>query len=274
MVDLNDISSTKGLHIAHLNVRSLVNKWDNIKANFLDSGIHILTFSETWLHALLPDNQFCLGTHYTLLRNDRKWNDSNDKTLPPKKGGGTCMYINNTLCFSENTYSDLDISTIDLEAQWVAISQKPNKTILIGNLYRPPQGNAKNCIDMIENALSNVDLQKVEIILMGDLNLDLLDKNNKFAKELVNPLKQMGLRQLIKEPTRYSHSKDSCLDLVFTNSNIIARSGVGNINISDHQMVFATRKKVKFLKIKCDFIGRSYRNYNTEIFQDRIKKKL
>ena len=141
-------------------------------------------------------------------------------------------------------------------------SQKPNKTILIGNLYRPPQGNAKNCIDMIEHTLSNVDLQKVEIILMGDLNLDLLDKNNKFAKELVNTLKQMGLRQLIKEPTRYSNSKDSCLDLVFTNSNIIARSGVGNINISDHQMVFATRKKVKFFKKKCDFIGRSYRNYN------------
>ena len=227
MIDLNDISSTKGLHIAHLNVRSMVNKWDNIKANFLDSGIHILTFSETWLHALLPDNQLCLGNHYTLLRNDRKWNDSNDKTLPPKKGGGTCRYINNTLCFSENTYSDLNISTIDLEAQWVAISQKPNKTILIGHLYRPPQGNAKNCIDMIENALSNVDLQKVESILMGDLNLDLFDKNNKFAKELVNTLKRLGLCQLIKEPTRYSHSKDSCLDLVFTNSNIIARSGVG-----------------------------------------------
>ena len=36
-------------------------------------------------------------------------------------------------------------------------------------------------------------------------------------------------------------------------------------------MIFTTRKKVKFLKKKCDFIGRSYRNYNIEIFQDRIK---
>ena len=59
MYDLNDISNTKVLHIAHLNVRRMVNKWDNIKANFLDSA--------TWLHALLPDNQFYLGNHYTLL---------------------------------------------------------------------------------------------------------------------------------------------------------------------------------------------------------------
>ena len=48
MYDLNDISNTNGLHIAHLNVRSMVNKCDNIKANFLDSGIHVLSFSETW----------------------------------------------------------------------------------------------------------------------------------------------------------------------------------------------------------------------------------
>ena len=99
MYDLNEIHNKRGLHIAHLNVRSMVNKWDNIKANFLDSGIHILTFSETWLHELLPDNQFYLGTQYTLLRNDRKWNDANNSNLPPKKGGGVCMYVNNKLSF-------------------------------------------------------------------------------------------------------------------------------------------------------------------------------
>ena len=34
---------------------------------FLESGIHVLSFSETWLHAPLPDSQFYLGNHYTLL---------------------------------------------------------------------------------------------------------------------------------------------------------------------------------------------------------------
>ena len=82
-------------------------------------------------------------------------------------------------------------------------------------------------------------------------------KNNKPAKELISTLKQLGLRQIIKEPTRYSRDKDSCLDLFVTNSDIIASSGVCNVNISDHQMILLTRKKAKFLKLKCDFNGRS-----------------
>ena len=48
MHDLNEIRNTRGLYITHLNE----NKWDNIKANFLDPGIHVLAFSATWLHAL------------------------------------------------------------------------------------------------------------------------------------------------------------------------------------------------------------------------------
>ena len=42
MYDIEDIRNLKGIHMAHLNVRSMVNKWDNIKANFMNSGIHIL----------------------------------------------------------------------------------------------------------------------------------------------------------------------------------------------------------------------------------------
>ena len=83
----------KGMHMSHLNVRSMVDKWDNLRANFLKSGIHIITFSETWLHSQLPDNLFSLSDDYTLLRLDRHWNDSNNLNLPPKKGGGLCCYI-------------------------------------------------------------------------------------------------------------------------------------------------------------------------------------
>ena len=106
---------------------------------------------------------------------------------------------------------------------------------------------------------------------MGDLNIDILDKGNANSKLLINMTKQLGLRQLISEPTRYSPVRDTCIDLFFTNSDIIANVGVGNVNISDHQMIILTRKKAKMLKQKCEFTGRSYRNYNKEIFQERIR---
>ena len=74
------------------------------------------------------------------------------------------MYINNRLSFSDSSFSHFNVSTIDLEALWVTISLKTNKTILIGNLYRPPQGNASKCIELLENILSSIDLHKIEII--------------------------------------------------------------------------------------------------------------
>ena len=83
MYDLNEISNTKGMHMAHLNIRSLVNKWDNTIANFMNSGIDTLSFSETWLHSQLPDNMFHMSDDYTLLRFDRNWNDNNNPNSPP-----------------------------------------------------------------------------------------------------------------------------------------------------------------------------------------------
>ena len=99
MYDIDEIWNLKGLHMAHLNVRSLVNKWDNVKANFMNSGIHILSFSETWLHEQLPTNMFHLSDDYTLLRLD-----NNNPNSPPKKGGGVCSFISNNLDFSENSH--------------------------------------------------------------------------------------------------------------------------------------------------------------------------
>ena len=271
MYNLSDIKNAKGLHIAHLNTRSLMNKWDNLKANFMDSGLHILTFSETWLHDQLPNSLIDLGHDYLLFRNDRKWNDLSDLNSTPKRGGGVCMYIRNNLHSSEVAYAHYNKSNKNVESQWVAIYQKPNKTILIGNLYRPPQGDIEKCIEYLDDVLSDIDLDKIEVILMGDLNIDILDTNKNAGKDLINMCKQHGLKQLINEPTSYSQVKDSCLDLFFTNSDIIAKSGVSNLNISDHQMILLTRKKPKLIKQKCDFVGRSYRNYNKELFQEQIQ---
>ena len=271
MYDLDEIRNLKGLHLAHLNVRSLANKWDNVKANFMNSNIHILTFSETWLHEQLPNNMFHLSNDYTLLRLDRDWNDNNNPNSPPKKGGGVCTFIRNNLDFSENTHSSLNMSSKDIEMQWLSISQKPNKTILIANCYRPPQGNIDRFIEILENILDDMNLTKIEIFLLGDFNIDILEKNNDKNKKFINTLKQFGLKQLIDEPTRYSNEKNSGIDLIFTNSDIISKSGVTNVNLSDHQMILLTRKKAKSRKQRCSFEGRSYRHYNKEIFQEQIE---
>ena len=53
-----------------------------------------------------------------------------------------------------------------------------------------------------------------------------------------------GLKQLIVTPTRITVSKSSLLDHILTNtSENIPQSGVIDIGLSDHQLIFATRKQ-------------------------------
>ena len=71
--------------------------------------------------------------------------------------------------------------------------------------------------------------------------------------------------------TRYSQTRHSIIDLIFTNSKYISKSGVLDINLSDHEMIFITMKKCKSPKRQCTFSGRSYRDYNKNTFQQAIQ---
>ena len=256
------------MHMAHINIRSITNKWDVFKAQFSSSNLHILGLSETWLNSKLPNDLYNLHNDYTLLRNDRNWCDTGSNYT--KKGGGVALFIKNGLIFSESDFRYLNTNNIDLESQWVSIKQPNSKTILIGNIYRPPQGNIENFIQVLENIFTEIDLLRIEIYIMGDFNIDMLDKKNASTKKLLDFIKPFGLYQLIKSPTRYSKDKNSLLDNIFTNSDFISNSGVSDVNLSDHQLIIASRKKAKIVKKKCSFMGRSYRNYNKIAFQNDV----
>ena len=120
MYGLDDIVNARGMHIGHLNVRSMVNKWDLLKTQFSGSNLHILGFSETWLNDKLPSTLFQLSKEYTLIRNDRNWSEANDHTI--KKGGGVGLYIRSNLDFSATSHSILNASTRDIECNGFRLS--------------------------------------------------------------------------------------------------------------------------------------------------------
>ena len=96
------------------------------------------------------------------------------------------------------------------------------------------------------------------------------DKRSEHTKKLKSTLKQYGIAQLINKPTRYSELIDSCLDLVCSNSEHIANSVVCNLNLSDHELVLITRKKINIKQEKMSFTGRSYKNYDKVLFTARL----
>ena len=86
----------------------------------------------------------------------------------------------------------------------VHISQPHTKITVIGNIYRPPQGNIDVFVHELDKIISKINIDNTELILMGDFNIDFFEKGNQSTRKQIDCIKPYGLRQLIKEPTRYS----------------------------------------------------------------------
>ena len=67
-----------------------------------------------------------------------------------KKGGGVGIFINPNLNFNDEMFADHNCSSIDLESQWISINQPHSKQLIIGNIYRPPQGNIETFIEKMD----------------------------------------------------------------------------------------------------------------------------
>ena len=239
---MSDLKKHKGLAIAHMNIRSVWPKLDTLKLLLQnDVDIDILGLSESWLTSGLSDNLVSIP-NYDIIRMDRNWRDEemaiNDNI---KKGGGVCLYIKSNINYSTHSLCMYNVSCRNVECQWVKIIHEKQRNVVIGNVYRLPQGNVKMFTNYLEGVIENIDMESEDLILMGDFNIDFLDKKTNDFKLITTLLRQVGLDIHIKEPTHHSKNRNSCLDQIVSNSNFIENSGVENYNISDHFLVFIIR---------------------------------
>ena len=83
---------------------------------------------------------------------------------------------------------------------------------------------------------------------MGDCNIDSFDKGRPGHNKLLGLIQRLGLRQVIKKTTRPSLNRNSCIDLIISNSDSIENIGVLDINLSDHWPVICSFKQLKCQK--------------------------
>ena len=131
----------KGLHLAHLNIRSLWNKIDVFRQTIKDSGLDFISLSESWLNSSIDDNLLSIQG-YTCFRLKRTWTENNIT----KKGGGLCCYVSENICVSRTEFINHNISSRDIEVYWLSLVIPNSKNVIIGNIYRPPQRNVKNSV--------------------------------------------------------------------------------------------------------------------------------
>ena len=272
---LDNTPTAGGMKLAHLNVGSILgaSKFEMLRKQVEESKLSVFCASETWLNKDIPDRLVSING-YNHARVDRMWSD-NPGNVGIKRGGGLICYVDNGIDMNEFSYAHLNNSSRDVEMQWVALDIKNMRKVVIVNIYRPPQGDYKAACKIIHNAINNANLKdNAEIFLMGDFNINMLDKKSPVVKELETTTSFWGLKAFITGRTRFGSSgeviKGSCIDNIFSNSEIITEAKILDWNFSDHLAVMVRRKRAKNTRSKVAFKGRSYKNYVREDLQGAL----
>ena len=163
------------------------------------------------------------------------------------------------------------------------------KPILVNILYRPPDKN--DFAINFEKTFTGCDtLENQECYLLGDFNINLLHngKNLFGKKEYTSKMKSLpflikeyldfgysySLEQLISVPTRITENTATLIDHVLTNSpHKIIQSGVIEMSLSDHELIYCTRKITKLKSNKHNELNtRTMKNYTAENFIELLNK--
>nr|CAI5860341.1 unnamed protein product [Callosobruchus analis] len=133
-----------------------------------------------------------------------------------------------------------------------------NETAAMGVFYRPPQSSVAEAITEFDDMLSMISQEYDNIVLAGDININLLNSN----MNIENCFKAYGLAQIVTQPTRVTETTATLIDPIFLSKpDICLKSGVINADLfSDHNCVF------------CDLIMYSKNNNQRYITFRNFKK--
>ena len=145
------------------------------------------------------------------------------------------------------------------------------KDVIVCNLYRPPKGKLDKCLSYLETNLSEINTNKVDVFLMGDLNVNYLDKRNPDYKKVAFFIKSNQMTQYILESTRVTKNTSTALDLAISNCKHVSQSGTLPIHISDHQPIYIIKKKTRDQRPRETFTGRTYRHLIEEDLQRHLR---
>ena len=219
---------SKGLHFCNLNIRHLTPKLDELQLVMAtDNGPDIFGICETFLEYSVPDCQLNIQG-FEFMRKDRS--DTQDKS-----GGGLVLYYRNSL--NSTRRRELEISNI--ETLWSEFNLPNTRPFLVCTVYRPPDAKAE-WIDSFEKEVSIAQATGLEIIMMGDFNIDY---NKSISKKWLNMIQIFDLSQLVSEPTRITEKSATIIDHVYTNHpENVTECFISKLAISDHSPVCFTRK--------------------------------
>ena len=161
----------------------------------------------------------------------------------------------------EHVRNDLSCNTLsvfprEVENIFLEILLPNSKPITVGTIYRPP--NESNFLEILNDNMNEIDSVNNKIYVLVDFNINLyINDSYIFAKKNILNNKSVpsdvkryqefctffGLKQLIIVPTRVTTGSSTIIDHVLASFlERVTQSGVIDIGLSDHQLIYCTRK--------------------------------
>lgn len=255
-----------GLKYAHLNVNGVKGKFVEI-AEFLNNekNILVLGLTESKLDPIRDSASQFQIPNYNMLRYDRI----------SKEGGGQLLYLHSSCDFF---IIDAPIAPPNfVECSIISIHKHGIPTFIVCVLYVPPYDVKEPFFEFFNVLCAFLRQQERRVIIMGDLNINLLEKSINRHK-LLTITSEFGYFELIKEATRVASVQrgdvnrvtSTLIDHMFTDNITNVASGVINVTNSDHFMTYVVYKKKK---VTCPPKVIECRNLK-KIDEERFEKQL
>lgn len=223
-------SSTTHKSIIHFNSRSLPKHYDDL-VNFLtlaDHAFSLICLSETWLSS--DDDKLFALPGYQAEYNHR----STDRH------GGSAIFISNDISYKRR--QDIMFLTQKCESVWLEFDRfifASTKNTIIGCIYRSPSASYEQFCCELECILHTFNHENKNIIILGDINIDITDMTDSSCSLYTNCLLGHGMESLLASPTRFAPLGSSTLiDHVLSNIISPQIAGVINFDITDHYPIF------------------------------------
>ena len=262
-----NVSKNRGLHFIHLNINSLLPKIDELRYITKSTNAAVIGISESTLDGSVLDPEII--NNYKILRCDRN-----------RQGGGVACYVRNDL-----SYNTLSVFPREVENIFFEILLPNSKPLTVGTIYRPP--NQSNFLEILNHNMNKIDSVNNKIYILGDFKINLYindsyilaKKNVLNNKSVPSDVKSyqgfcifFGSKQLIIVPTRVTTGSSTIIDHVLASfPERVAQSGVIDVGLSDHQLIYCTRKISRIKRGSHKQIKfRSFKHYIADLFEQEL----
>ena len=131
--------------------------------------------------------------------------------------------------------------------------------------YRPPNFE-KSFFEQISSSLSLIVNQYENMIVTGNLNINLLDPISGTKNYLSDLRDSFALTNLVKDNTCFQNKNDTLLYVILTNiPNCFQNTVIGKNSFSDLHFIKLPPKTIRY---------RSYKNFNIQSFLHKLDQKL